>query len=174
MNKLCLNSKIHVLHSDRAVSLNLTVLGYSFNLLSASGAGDLNTVHLHRSSSNQHAVGDGRRTAIRFFIPGHITLDKVPFAIPAFYHLSSISGRDATCPITAEAPYGRVSMTVASVSPDSACQDHATVVSMRDNRFAYYHPLGASNSSDGICFISSPGIASPRFLETSAIICGSL
>jgi len=40
--------------------------------------------------------------------------------------------------------------------------------------FLVYHPLGASSSSVGICFMSNPGIASPRFLETSAMISGSL
>ena len=121
MNKLCLNSKIYVPHSDRAVSLNPTVPGYSFNLLPTSRAGDLNTIRLHCSPANQHSAGDGGRTAIRSFIPGHVILNEVPFTIPTLCHcvltsmfrLASFSAatkrtagdgrRDATCPISAEA-----------------------------------------------------------------------
>ena len=46
----CLRSwKVHILLSNRTVSFNPTVRGYSFNLLSASRAGDLDTLQLQHS-----------------------------------------------------------------------------------------------------------------------------
>ena len=52
-NTTPVNWKVHVLLSNCAVSFDPTIRGYSFNLLSASGADDLNSLQLHHSFANR-------------------------------------------------------------------------------------------------------------------------
>ena len=99
----------HPTAETKAVSFYLTITSYSFNLLSASRTDNLDSLQLQHSFANHlgHQAGHSPLGAIPSFIPGHMTLDKVPSLVPTFCHnaIHFYTGRrDATCRLSVRAP----------------------------------------------------------------------